>query len=114
MSNEIGPVYVPEEKSAETRKLIDTEVTKILREAHSRVTSMLVRLEAWRVQHRICSSLSLPESSKLSLPYDNLICVKLASTSLSFCLFSMMYDMTACSVQNERQTDLEKLAKAPH
>ena len=47
MSSEIGPVYIPEEKSAETRKLIDTEVTKILREAYSRVTLMLVRLEAW-------------------------------------------------------------------
>lgn len=45
MSNEIGPVYIPEEKSAETRKLIDTEVTKILREAHSRVTVMLVHLQ---------------------------------------------------------------------
>ena len=43
MSNEIGPVYIPEEKSAETRKLIDTEVTKILREAHGRVTVMLVQ-----------------------------------------------------------------------
>ncbi len=44
MSTEIGPVYIPEEKSAETRKLIDTEVTKILREAHGRVTIMLVKL----------------------------------------------------------------------
>lgn len=44
MSNEIGPVYIPEEKSAETRKLIDVEVTRILREAHSRVTLMLVPL----------------------------------------------------------------------
>ena len=43
MSSEIGPVYIPEEKSAETRKVIDAEVTKILREAHGRVTAMLVR-----------------------------------------------------------------------
>lgn len=43
MSSEIGPVYVPDEKSAETRKAIDGEVGRMLREAYSRVSSMLVR-----------------------------------------------------------------------
>ena len=42
MSNEIGPVYISDEKSAETRKIIDSEITKMLREAHKRVTDMLV------------------------------------------------------------------------
>ena len=42
MSNEIGPVYVSDEKSAETRKIIDSEITRMLRDAHKRVTDMLV------------------------------------------------------------------------
>lgn len=42
MSNEIGPVYVSDEKSAETRKVIDSEISRMLREAHRRVTDMLV------------------------------------------------------------------------
>jgi len=41
MSQEIGPVYVSE-GSAETRKVIDSEIKRMLKEAHSRVTTMLV------------------------------------------------------------------------
>ena len=43
MSSEIGPVYISDEKSAETRRVIDSEITKMLREAHKRVTDMLVK-----------------------------------------------------------------------
>jgi ATP-dependent Zn protease len=44
MSHEIGPVYVSEEKSAETRKMVDSEITHMLKDAYSRVTTMLVLL----------------------------------------------------------------------
>lgn len=42
MSSEIGPVYVPDEKSAETRRAIDSEVGRLLKDAYARVSNMLV------------------------------------------------------------------------
>ena len=42
MSDEIGPVYVPADKSGEVRKAVDSEVARMLREANTRVTAMLV------------------------------------------------------------------------
>ena len=42
MSDEIGPVYVPADKSGQMRKAVDSEVARMLRDANSRVTAMLV------------------------------------------------------------------------
>lgn len=46
MSSEIGPVFVPDEKSAETRRAIDSEVGRLLKEAYLRVRQLLVSASA--------------------------------------------------------------------
>ena len=42
MSDQIGPVFVSNDNSGETRKTVDAEVNRMLREAYTRVTDMLV------------------------------------------------------------------------
>ena len=42
MNDEIGPVYVGDDRSLETRKAVDTEVTRMLKAAYDRVTKLLV------------------------------------------------------------------------
>lgn len=43
MSDEIGPVFVENTESPDMRRRIDGEVSRILREAYNRVTTLLVR-----------------------------------------------------------------------
>ncbi len=42
MSEEIGPVFVENTESADMRRRIDSEVSRILREAYHRVKTLLV------------------------------------------------------------------------
>lgn len=43
MSDEIGPIYIPNRNSlsADVQRKVDNEVTKLLKDAHQRVTTLL-------------------------------------------------------------------------
>ena len=47
MSEEIGPVFVENTESPDMRRRIDSEVSRILREAYHRVKTLLVSLSVF-------------------------------------------------------------------